>query len=160
MIGHPPRSPLFPSPPLSRLDRGGSADAVEQRLVPATAAGPVVLGYEEIGLAELPAAPEEDVGMLIEVVTRAHGPRLQDRKSTRLNSSHSQISYAGFCLTTIALAALCLACASAQAQDAAKTAAAKAGASQYDPSRYPAWSGPMRWTTTRCGNRYDQYNPA
>src|SRR5256886_6828868 len=25
-------------------------------------------------------------------------PRLQDRKSTRLNSSHSQISYAVFCL--------------------------------------------------------------
>src|SRR5688572_31897648 len=29
---------------------------------------------------------------------RRHGQRLQDRKSTRLNSSHSQISYAVFCL--------------------------------------------------------------
>src|SRR2546430_4282883 len=31
---------------------------------------------------------------------RSHGPprRLEDRKSTRLNSSHSQISYAVFCL--------------------------------------------------------------
>src|SRR2546427_7883857 len=28
----------------------------------------------------------------------AGGPGLQDRKSTRLNSSHSQISYAVFCL--------------------------------------------------------------
>src|SRR2546430_4529006 len=27
-----------------------------------------------------------------------YGPRGADRKSTRLNSSHSQISYAGFCL--------------------------------------------------------------
>src|SRR2546430_12537631 len=27
-----------------------------------------------------------------------HGPRFRDRKSTRLNSSHSQISYAVFCL--------------------------------------------------------------
>src|SRR6266567_8064605 len=27
-----------------------------------------------------------------------HGDRRQDRKSTRLNSSHSQISYAVFCL--------------------------------------------------------------
>src|SRR5688572_32161302 len=27
-----------------------------------------------------------------------HGERQQDRKSTRLNSSHSQISYAVFCL--------------------------------------------------------------
>ena len=63
-------------------------------------------------------------------------------------------------ITAIALAALCLTCASAQAQDAAKTAAAKTDASQYDPSRYPDWSGPMRWTTTRGGNRYDQYKPA
>src|SRR5688572_32765911 len=29
---------------------------------------------------------------------RPHGHRRQDRKSTRLNSSHSQISYAVFCL--------------------------------------------------------------
>src|SRR2546430_9709794 len=30
--------------------------------------------------------------------TRQHGDVLVDRKSTRLNSSHSQISYAVFCL--------------------------------------------------------------
>src|SRR5688572_32559580 len=29
---------------------------------------------------------------------KRHDERLQDRKSTRLNSSHSQISYAVFCL--------------------------------------------------------------
>src|SRR2546430_10708554 len=29
---------------------------------------------------------------------RVQGPHRQDRKSTRLNSSHSQISYAVFCL--------------------------------------------------------------
>src|SRR4029077_4165536 len=57
-------------------DHSGCAGAVAERLVPATAAGLVVLGYEEVRLAELPAAPEEDVGMLIEVVTQAHGPRL------------------------------------------------------------------------------------
>src|SRR5690348_17869644 len=57
-------------------DRSGPAGAVEERLVPATAAGPVVLSCEEVGLAELPAAPEEDVGMLIEVVTQAHGAGL------------------------------------------------------------------------------------
>jgi hypothetical protein len=49
----------------------------------------------------------------------------------------------------IALAALCIAAGSAQAQDASK----------YDPSRYPDWSGPMRWTQTRGGNRYDQTKP-
>jgi hypothetical protein len=52
----------------------------------------------------------------------------------------------------VALAALCIAW-GAQAQDA------KIGASQYDPARYPDWSGPMRWTQTRGGNRYDQYKP-
>src|SRR2546430_5443767 len=47
----------------------------------------------------------EDVGRLRSVSSkdlRALGrlpyPMLQDRKSTRLNSSHSQISYAVFCL--------------------------------------------------------------
>src|SRR2546430_7193297 len=31
-------------------------------------------------------------------LAQAHANRLRDRKSTRLNSSHSQISYAVFCL--------------------------------------------------------------
>src|SRR3989475_11042179 len=31
-------------------------------------------------------------------IMEKHGPHLPDRKSTRLNSSHSQISYAVFCL--------------------------------------------------------------
>src|SRR2546430_10480294 len=34
-------------------------------------------------------------------IARAHGIAAQDRKSTRLNSSHSQISYAVFCLKKI-----------------------------------------------------------
>ena len=46
--------------------------------------------------------------------------------------------------TTMALAALCLAGAGAQAQDALK---------------YPDWSGQMRWTATSGGNRYDQTKP-
>src|SRR2546430_10977024 len=32
------------------------------------------------------------------LIIRAANPVTQDRKSTRLNSSHRQISYAGFCL--------------------------------------------------------------
>src|SRR2546430_15429476 len=35
---------------------------------------------------------------LAATLRRAAGDQLQDRKSTRLNSSHSQISYAVFCL--------------------------------------------------------------
>jgi hypothetical protein len=54
----------------------------------------------------------------------------------------------------IALVALCLASIGAQAQDASSNVASK-----YDPSKYPDWSGPMRWTQTRGGNRYDQHKP-
>ena len=49
-------------------------------------------------------------------------------------------------------ATLCLAAHGAQAQDA-KSAA------QYDPARYPDWSGPMRWVATPGGNRYDPMKP-
>src|SRR2546430_12854497 len=41
-----------------------------------------------------------DVVVLLRRLEREHHPLFeQDRKSTRLNSSHSQISYAVFCLT-------------------------------------------------------------
>jgi hypothetical protein len=49
----------------------------------------------------------------------------------------------------IVWAALCIAVASARAQDASK----------YDPARYPDWSGPMRWIATPGGNRYDPTKP-
>src|SRR5688572_32333784 len=56
----------------------------------------------------IPKRLEEGVGkteveqvlhrLLAEKMIDAENPRLLDRKSTRLNSSHSQISYAVFCL--------------------------------------------------------------
>src|SRR2546426_8603911 len=75
MIRRPPRSTLFPYPPLSR-SLAREAEPVEpQRIV-------------------LPEPRGEDV--------RLPGARRQleavDRKSTRLNSSHLVISYAVFCL--------------------------------------------------------------
>jgi hypothetical protein len=54
----------------------------------------------------------------------------------------------------VALAALCLTGASAQSQNAPPN-----DPTRFDFSRYPDWSGPMRWTQTRGGNRYDQYKP-
>src|SRR6478736_9643034 len=69
MIRRPPRSTLFPYTTLFRSAR------------------PVGLGYRD---------------RLIERAERWSSPkpaaRSEDRKSTRLNSSHSQISYAVFCL--------------------------------------------------------------
>src|SRR5206468_5252051 len=39
-----------------------------------------------------------DAGLVVERFTATPAPLYQDRKSTRLNSSHDQISYAVFCL--------------------------------------------------------------
>src|SRR2546430_10917752 len=78
MIRRPPRSTLFPYP---TLFRSGGAQGSQRGLN----GGGVVGGCAGLGL-------EADSG--------AGGVRghLPDRKSTRLNSSHSQISYAVFCL--------------------------------------------------------------
>src|SRR3712207_7326040 len=81
MIRRPPRSTLFPYTTLFR----------SQCLVVAAA---VVEAQEELehgGGRELRRAAEA-TPPLVE-------PAAQDRKSTRLNSSHANISYAVFCLT-------------------------------------------------------------
>src|SRR2546430_12916784 len=77
MIRRPPRSTLFPYTTLFRSERdaGGGLDV----------AGPC---DRKAGAGSTPIESP-----LIFIVVR----RL-DRKSTRLNSSHSQISYAVFCL--------------------------------------------------------------
>src|SRR2546430_10773847 len=80
MIRRPPRSTLFPYTTLFRsvLAPGGRQDAA--------VGGLLVLGAEDLAVA----------GIGVERVRqRMHQA---DRKSTRLNSSHSQISYAVFCL--------------------------------------------------------------
>src|SRR2546430_12678396 len=71
MIRRPPRSTLFPYTTLFRSQR--------------------VIG-EKNGLRHVadPVLPAAEVRLDVRAV--------QDRKSTRLNSSHSQISYAVFCL--------------------------------------------------------------
>src|SRR2546427_7655430 len=86
MIRRPPRSTLFPYTTLfrSRGDRAGDdRDAVSVAL------GRVSAGLRHRGLAACIPPPDSGGG------GRA---RQLDRKSTRLNSSHSQISYAVFCL--------------------------------------------------------------
>src|SRR2546430_8155183 len=86
MTRPPPKSPLFPSPPLSRPpDYTRLTAATHQRN-------------------ERQHAPRHDAlqrgrGVLGRQIPLAHAQACpQDRKSTRLNSSHSQISYAVFCL--------------------------------------------------------------
>src|SRR2546430_10251481 len=97
MIRRPPSSTLFPYTTLFR-----SLVVVEARVRVGAAAPPVVEEADSDG-----AEVEQHDGRR----ERRHGQRIacrgghrredrdaQDRKSTRLNSSHSQISYAVFCL--------------------------------------------------------------
>src|SRR2546427_7397192 len=87
MIRRPPRSTLFPYTTLFRSR--------------ATAAGPDPYGHGDTcpnrgapprPLAIATASTAEVLRLLVPIA------RGRDRKSTRLNSSHSQISYAVFCL--------------------------------------------------------------
>src|SRR3712207_7909470 len=86
MIRRPPRSTLFPYTTLfrsdARIDRGpsGGCAAVRGR-------------YSQ--------ADQSQAARPYSIAPEARRPDLrprEDRKSTRLNSSHANISYAGFCL--------------------------------------------------------------
>src|SRR2546427_2237569 len=59
--------------------------------------GRALLAVLALPVARLEPPLDEDLAALVEVLTARLG-LLADRKSTRLNSSHSQISYAVFCL--------------------------------------------------------------
>src|SRR3712207_7553099 len=83
MIRRPPRSTLFPYTTLFRSDVGLPRRHVEH-----------VARLDDQPLLEVVA--EADLDRAREHVERALAVR--DRKSTRLNSSHANISYAVFCL--------------------------------------------------------------
>src|SRR3712207_7057291 len=98
MIRRPPRSTLFPYTTLFR-SFGLLARQVLGDGVVAAAHGPPVAVGDHLDLAHAPAIP----GGRRSAPARAEGPvrhreRWRDRKSTRLNSSHANISYAVFCL--------------------------------------------------------------
>src|SRR3712207_6903487 len=92
MIRRPPRSTLFPYTTLFRSLQLSAA--VPDRHVHARGAGvPRDVGH---GLAhDAEGCHLHRGGQRVEVVRRVDG---EDRKSTRLNSSHANISYAVFCL--------------------------------------------------------------
>src|SRR2546430_7717003 len=98
MIRRPPRSTLFPYTTLFRSHRD-TADALAWLLQRS-------LGHEAIAVYDGPSALKAAEAHAPDVILQDLGlPEMdgyeiaqRDRKSTRLNSSHSQISYAVFCL--------------------------------------------------------------
>src|SRR2546430_9254333 len=100
MIRRPPRSTLFP---YTTLFRSKLIELLEKD------PSPTVRLYAMLTLARLKVRAAEPA--LLRVLSEKELDE-KDRKSTRLNSSHSQISYAVFCLkkkkkkTTILLAVL------------------------------------------------------
>src|SRR3712207_7824043 len=107
MIRRPPRSTLFPYTTLFRSDAGPVS---RQRLVdgvvddlPEAVHEPSGVGRPDVhprALADRlePLEDEQVVGVVAVVHDGPTLPRGTDRKSTRLNSSHANISYAVFCL--------------------------------------------------------------
>src|SRR2546427_6159620 len=93
MIRRPPRSTLFPYTTLFRSydEKRPIREKIETIAKEIYGAGAVAFApAAERALEQLPA-----MGLGETPVCMA---KTQDRKSTRLNSSHSQISYAVFCL--------------------------------------------------------------
>src|SRR3712207_8209256 len=97
MIRRPPRSTLFPYTTLFRsLDRLAGREGLARRALLGVGEGPAVGLHPRRHRAEELALPvgEGDAGL----GRGLFGFAQRDRKSTRLNSSHANISYAVFCL--------------------------------------------------------------
>src|SRR2546427_8990635 len=104
MIRRPPRSTLFPYTTLFRSQRGpgggrtarargGGAERRARR-----ARGGRERRGREVPPPARPAHRQADLVRREVVLVDVRGVQDRHRKSTRLNSSHSQISYAVFCL--------------------------------------------------------------
>src|SRR5688572_31735239 len=93
MIRRPPKSTLFPYTTLFRSSLQDRTEASVDRRAP--------VRLEPMGLVlerRQPARSERPSRESQKKCGNPESSECQDRKSTRLNSSHSQISYAVFCL--------------------------------------------------------------
>src|SRR2546430_6131072 len=90
MIRRPPRSTLFPYTTLFRsvvVGRGAGTNQLSSAMALARPPAGAIIASGRM--------PRK---VLVRISGRAPSRTTTDRKSTRLNSSHSQISYAVFCL--------------------------------------------------------------
>src|SRR3712207_7242385 len=88
MIRRPPRSTLFPYTTLFRSHEKSKCRQAGQQQGPEHEKQPAIATLSRAGEGRLAAASGVRAGQV----------RIKDRKSTRLNSSHANISYAVFCL--------------------------------------------------------------
>src|SRR3712207_7424354 len=93
MIRRPPRSTLLPYTTLFRSAQGDQQPERDD----ATAELGAVRGGAAPRLRRAGALAGGGLGVRLVEAVRHHVDK-EDRKSTRLNSSHANISYAGFCL--------------------------------------------------------------
>src|SRR3712207_7596672 len=95
MIRRPPRSTLFPYTTLFRSEELARSDTVlEQEEYVKELPGMLVLRVDRMDLSKNIVRGFRAYGRMFE----RHPEMKGDRKSTRLNSSHANISYAVFCL--------------------------------------------------------------
>src|SRR5438034_8123463 len=96
MIQRPPRSTLFPYTTLFRSNKTSTTDLYFAKY---DSSGTVQFAKQVSGIESLPTGI--DGANLIGGISLSktiHNKLYSDRKSTRLNSSHTVISYAVFCL--------------------------------------------------------------
>src|SRR3712207_7256464 len=101
MIRRPPRSTLFPYTTLFRSSRILNMQDRNTCVLFGDGAAAAIVGEVEEGSGILSThlgAEGEDEGILQIPGGGSRYPSTLDRKSTRLNSSHANISYAVFCL--------------------------------------------------------------
>src|SRR3712207_8552745 len=102
MIRRPPRSTLFPYTTLFRSDRAPELllRILREGLAPKLLDKFLVAADQSLPVRSLQIGVEMDALVLLGDLQRfLERAVIEDRKSTRLNSSHANISYAVFCLT-------------------------------------------------------------
>src|SRR3712207_8426092 len=97
MIRRPPRSTLFPYTTLFRSD-GALSQALEHQILKLTFLNELDRRLNPVARVACACADPDLSHGCLQISHALNAGPSEDRKSTRLNSSHANISYAVFCL--------------------------------------------------------------